>query len=370
MAKKNKNILVYGIIGVVIVAIIILGIIFFFRSNNSNILDTNNTTNNSTNTDNADATNKSNTTPATSGIQSIIQTDASKIKQKIEDWNSDTNVTSGLFTSIDVTKKDNSYLINYKITDDIKSVFFLNMVGIGTGLKVYDTDSGFEKINIIYLNNKNEKLGEVTIPNKAIKDVYDYNKANPDTNLIDNPYLTPYGQLVTSLYDPSIPQLIPTSMAESEFGSEADNADEIDEALTKQVTHLEIDCWGAKNWDADAEDDGITYYIRPTADDGTIVPLEGTYTTEAYSIKRTDSWDYIKDEKVYTKIGTLEGSSRFGYFDIYDGYNIGLDWSEVTPYLSSDEDNGYLYVTFTDKQNKTYSAKIENSYSSCDLRES
>ncbi|MDD3976384.1 MAG: hypothetical protein PHN22_04445 [Candidatus ainarchaeum sp.] len=368
MSKNKNNMLIFGIMGVVIIAIII-GVVLFIPKSNTDI--NNNNQNNDGDIITSDTTPESDkTTENNNLIKNIITTDTSKIKSALIDWNNSIDSNSeGIFSDVTISEKDKIFSINYTVTDDYKSVLMLNLIGIIVGLKTYEINSDFEKINIIYLDNKNKKLGETNIPNKAIKDIYDYNQINPDTDLTDNPYIDAYNKLSTSLYDPSLPQLFPESMAQDQFGSSADDASEIDIALTKKVTHLEIDCWGSKNWDSDAEDDGIIYYIKPISDDGTIVPIEGTFVTDAYSIEMTDYWDYIKKDKVYSKTDSLEGSDRFDYFDLYDGYQIGLDWSEVTPFMASYEDNGYLYVTFTDKQNNSYSAKIEDTYSNCILRD-
>jgi len=376
MVKNKNNLLIYGVIGIVIIVIIICIVLFMQKPNNNiqnndinNSFQNNDINNNILN--NVKEIVNSNTTKQNNNlIKKIITTDTQKIKSTLIDWNDsiDSN-NGGVFSNVTISKKNNLFLINYTVTDYYKSVAMLNLLGLMVGLKTYKINSDFNKINIIYLDNKNKKLGELNIPNKVIKDIYDYNKNNPDTNLSDNPYINAYYKLSTFLYDSSLPKLFSKSMAEDQFGSSANDASEIDTALTKKVTHLEIDCAGPENWDSDAEDDGIIYYIKPISDDGTIVPIEGAVVTYAYSIKMTSDWDYIKKDKVYSKTFSLEGSDRFNYFDLYDGYKVGLDWSEVTPFMASYEDNGYLYVTFTDKQNNSYSAKIENNYSYCILRD-
>jgi len=361
---KNKSLWIYYLIGVLVVIGIIC--LFLFISPSTKKTDENNS---NLNIDNNISDSTKETVKKDNFIQNITNNDmASKIKSELIDWNNTRDSNLALFTNITVSESDKTILVKYTITDDAKSVLMLRFFGIATGLKVYEANQNFDKLNIIYLDAQNKKQGEITIPNKAIKDVYDYNALNPESDILDNPYLEAYDKLSTTLYDPSLPTLIPESMAEDQFGNGADNASEIDSALAKKVTHLEIDCMGGANWDADAEDDGITYYLKPTSADGTIVPLEGSFSTEAYEVKRTDDWKYIKGEKVYTRTDTIEGSQRFDYFDLYSGYNIRLDWSQVTPYMSSSEDDGYLYVTFTDKQNNSYSAKIEDTYSSCKLR--
>ena len=209
---------------------------------------------------------------------------------------------------------------------------------------------------------------EIITSNKIIKDLYNYVSKNQNEDYINNPYLDSYYKSSSILFDSSLPQLIPESQ-NSIYGSNSDNASDIESALSKKVTHLEINCGYPKNWDADADDDGIIYNIRLMSADGVVVPLSGSFKTTVYSI-RDDGWyNYVKDKKVYDKSGLLKNSDRFNYFNLYSGYLIKLDWNDVAPYMVSDSDYGYIYVTFTDDENNSYSAKLESNYS-CMLRSS
>ena len=158
----------------------------------------------------------------------------------------------------------------------------------------------------------------------------------------------------------------------TDFDENVLGLDNYEESLAKEVTHLGILCSPPENWDSDAEDDGIAFYIQPLAGDETIVPIEGTFNLKVY--ERVPTGDYgfeiEKGKLVYERGDTLEGNERLNYFNDWLGYKIALNWDNINSYSTTSEDEGILYVTFTDKEGNMFSAKEgDNDYfSSCQLR--
>ncbi|HGJ64171.1 TPA: hypothetical protein ENS27_02140 [bacterium] len=304
-------------------------------------------------------------------ITDTFSSDVSKLKKEFSSLN-DENQT--FFTDISISKEGSDIKMDFTITPNATSKMILNIFTLGISVKTYEVTQNFENLKITYLNNKRQQLGFMTIPKKAIKDVADYAKQNNDENYMENPYIEAFWKISQRMYDESVPELIPTSMAEDMFGDiVGSDADEIAEALSKKVTHLEIECSGSDNWDADADDDGITYYLKPLSSDETIVPIEGTFETKVYEKVQTDDWGYEfeKGKLLYTRTGNLEGQERLNYFDTWNGYKIALSWDDVQSYMASSSDYGLIYTTFTDKQGNKFEAKTgENSFSGCQLRES
>lgn len=304
-------------------------------------------------------------------VTSTFASDTEKLRKELVKLNSE-NLT--FFTNVEVLKKSNTIEMSFTITDNATSKLILNMFTLGISIISYNVTTDFDDLKITYLSQKKKQVGIITVPKKAIKDIVDYSKQNNEVDLLENPYAEAFWKISNVLYDQSVPELIPNSVAEDMFGEYAagTSAQDIAKALTKKVTHLEITCGGSQNWDADAEKDGITYFVKPLSADNTVVPIEVTFQTEAYEKVPKDDfgYQYKKGKLVYTRKDTLKGNERLQYFDSYYGYNIALKWEEVEPYLASSSDSGILYVTFTDKEGNSFSAITgEDSFGSCQLRE-
>ncbi|RJQ15738.1 hypothetical protein C4573_06320 [Candidatus Woesearchaeota archaeon] len=296
-----------------------------------------------------------------------FSSDASKLERDFKAMN-DENQT--FFTNVQISKDGQDIKMDFTVTPNATSKMILNIFTLGISIKTYNVTQGFENLKINYLNDKKQILGSMTIPKKAIKDVADYSATNKDADFMDNPYVEAFWKISQRMYDESVPELIPASMAEGMFGGFGSDADDIADALTKTVTHLEIDCNYAKNWDADADDDGITYSVKPLAADGTVVPIEGSFDTKVYEKVQTDNWDYVKGKLLYTQNGDLKGQDRLQYFDTWDGYSIQLAWDDVEPFMASSSNYGIMYVTYTDLNGKSFEAKTgEDSFGGCQLRE-
>lgn len=300
-------------------------------------------------------------------VANAFASDAKKLEKEFQLINDENNET--FFNSVGISKNDNTLKMEFVVTDNVTSKIILNVFTLEISVRTYGVTQDFDELNIIYLNTKNKQVGIMTIPKKAIKDVADYAKQTNNTNYLESPYAEAFWKVSTILYDSSVPELIPTSVfGNTNFG---DDADEIAQALTKKVTHLKIICGSPDNWDADAENDGITWELVPLAADNTIVPIEGTFEAKTYErVPIEDSFNYEKGQLIYTRTATLEGTERLKYFRTWNGYHISLKWDEVKPFMASSSDNGMLYVTLTDKEGNVFSAKTgDGSYSDCQLRE-
>lgn len=303
-------------------------------------------------------------------VTDSFSSDVTKLKKEFEAMN-DENQT--FFTDIDISKDGKDIKMDFAVTPNATSKMILNIFTLGISIKTYEVTQDFENLKINYLDSKKKVLGTMTIPQKAIKDMADYAEENQDDNYMENPYVEPFWSISQRMYDESVPELMPTSMAEGMFGGFGNDVDDIAEALAKDVTHLEIDCGYTDNWDADADDDGITYDIQPLSSDNTVVPLEGTFETKVYEKVPTDEWgfEFDKGKLLYSMTGDLKGQDRLQYFDSWSGYSVQLSWDDVDSYMASSSDYGIMYVTFTDLDGNSFEAKTgEGSYGGCQLRES
>lgn len=303
-------------------------------------------------------------------VTGSFSSDVTKLKKEFEAI--DENQTS--FTDIDISKDDKDIKMDFVVTPNITSEMFFNMLTLEISIKTYEVTQDFENLKINYLDSKKKVLGTMTIPQKAINDMADYAEENQDDNYLENPYLEPFWSISQRMYDESVPEMIPTSMAEGMYGGFGNDADDIAEALAKDVTHLEIDCGYSDNWDADADNDGITYDIQLLSSDNTVVPLEGTFETKVYERIPTDDWgfEFEKGKLLYSMTGDLKGQDRLQYFDSWSGYSVQLSWDDVESYMASSNDYGIMYVTFTDLDGNSFEAKTGegSSYDDCRLRES
>ena len=322
-----------------------------------------------TNVTDSDSTKQKESNSIIEKVTDTFSSDAIKLKKEFFKLN-DENLT--FFTDATILKEGSDIKIDFVVTPNVTSKMLLDVLALGISTKTYEITPNFENIKITYLNEKKQQLGLITIPKKAIKDITDY--TNQNNNDAENPYTDAFWKVSQRMYDQSVPELIPESITKEIFGDIPNsNTNNIASALSKKVTHLKIECYGPNNWDSDADDDGINYYISPLSEDGTIVPIEGTYETKAYDKVPKDDWGYQfeKGQQLYTQKGSLEGQGRLSDFDEWYGYKIKLNWDDVSSYMASSSDFGIMYVTFTDKQGASYEAKTgEDSYGGCQLRAS
>ena len=306
-------------------------------------------------------------------LDKVVDTFASDTAKLEKDFMEMNDENQTFFTDVEISKSGKDIEMEFTITDNATSKLILNLFTLAISIKTYDVTQDFENLKITFVNSKNKQLGIMTIPNKAIKDLADYAKENDDNNYLENPYADAFWKISSMMYDESVPELIPTSIAEGMFEGMnlGSDADDIAEALAKEVTHMEIDCGYPDNWDADADDDGITYDLQLLASDNTVVPIEGTFETKVYEKVPKDEWgfEFEKGKLIYTRTDTLEGNERLKYFDTWSGYHIALNWDDVESFMASSSDNGIMYVTFTDKEGNSFEAKTgEGSYDGCQVR--
>ncbi|MFW5983325.1 MAG: hypothetical protein ACOCQ4_02400 [bacterium] len=138
------------------------------------------------------------------------------------------------------------------------------------------------------------------------------------------------------------------------------------------VTHLDASCGYSANWDADAEDDGIYFYVRPLDDDENVVPLEGEVSLKIKDLFPHDmGFEFMEDEVVHSDSYVLKGESRLDDFDDWDGYKLKLNWEDISDYSSDASDFGNFYIDFEDLNGSEYSAKIEHTFmGDCRIRPS
>ena len=300
-------------------------------------------------------------------VTDSFSSDTDKLETEFNLFN-DENTT--FFTDVDISKKGSDIAMDFVIHPEVNSKFMLNMFTLGISFKTYDITTDFDNLKINYLNDENQIIGTMNIPKKAIKDVYDYG----DEDVTTNPYMEAFWEISSMMYDESVPELFPESVAEDLFGGSQSDAQDIAEAMAKEVTHLDLSCGYSDNWDADAEDDGIIYYVEPKSSDDTTVPLEGVVETKVYEMVKTGEWgEYEKGELIYINSFDLNGNDRLQYFDTWDGYGVKLSWENINPYMASSSDYGILNVKFTDLESNLFEAEIgEDSYlyGDCQIRES
>jgi hypothetical protein len=303
-------------------------------------------------------------------VTDSFSSDVSKLEKEFNKLNDEKQT---FFTDIQISKDGKNFKIDLIVSPNATSKMILNILTLGISVKTYEVTQDFENIKINFLDSKKKILGAMTIPQKAIKDMADYANKNDDDNYMENPYVEPFWKISQIMYDESVPEFMPKSMAEDVFGGFGNDADDIAKAMDKTVTHLEIDCGISDNWDADADDDGITYKIKPLASDDSPVPLEGSYETKVYEKVKADEWGFKfkKGKLLYSKKGELKGQDRLQDFDTWSGYSVQLSWDDVESYMASSSNYGIMYVTFTDLDGNDFKAKTgEGSYGGCQLRES
>ncbi|MDP3766324.1 MAG: hypothetical protein Q8R04_07470, partial [Nanoarchaeota archaeon] len=148
-------------------------------------------------------------------VTSTFASDTEKLKKEVYKLN-DENQT--FFTNVEVLKKGNTIEMSFAITDNVTSKIILNMFTLGISIISYNVTTDFDDLKITYLSQKKKQVGIITVPKKAIKDIVDYSKQNNADNLLENPYAEAFWKISNVLYDQSVPELIPNSVAEGIFG--------------------------------------------------------------------------------------------------------------------------------------------------------
>lgn len=161
-----------------------------------------------------------------------------------------------------------------------------------------------------------------------------------------------------------------TEQIQTESQELLEEQEETKEYSSADLQYLEVSCSFPDNWDSDADDDGITLDVSPISKDGSIIPIEGSLTINAYVLEQDeDTWKYYKGDLVNTRyVPDVKGKERLEYFSDYSGYRIMLKWDDTKPYSSTKEDYGIVYVKFVTKDGKSFEAKTGDDYPSCQIR--
>lgn len=145
----------------------------------------------------------------------------------------------------------------------------------------------------------------------------------------------------------------------------------------KDITHLSIDQYSftTDNWDADAEDDGFYFNIKPLAADDTVVPTDGEATVRLFSLQCEDPeycFEYQRDEKVYTNTFSLNGSNYevLPYSEeVEASHQLQVEWDDVSDIDADAPRYGSMEVTLTTPSGEEFNAELSGgSYSGAPLR--
>jgi hypothetical protein len=294
-------------------------------------------------------------------IYESFKSDSQKVAENMKEL---ANKEQPIIVDLTIERNGRNFDVKYVTTNKMASQVAFNIWSFGISAVIYNNVStDFDYINFEYVSESDKPFGTGKVPNKAIKDYIDYAIDNPDVE--NNPYQQAFFGISTFMYDTSVPLLASEELWDETM--ENTQQKNINEALQKEVTHLEVSCaYGSENWDADAEDDGITVYVKPLAVDNTVVPIKTTIEITGYVKLRDASWDYHQGDLVYTRTVDATGDDRFQHFSSWQGYLIGLNWDDVSEY-TADTTEGYIYAKVTDSEGNVFEAKTDD-YDSCYLK--
>ena len=111
----------------------------------------------------------------------------------------------------------------------------------------------------------------------------------------------------------------------------------------------------AKNWDADAEDDGIVVYPDLKDSSGETVKFEGVelpVDIKIYTTKYTEDFKEVKDRLAYSGTATIDSWKDGNFF--FEG-GIKIPFEDINT-VGSDEDYGWVYATITLPDGRTMEA--------------
>ena len=143
----------------------------------------------------------------------------------------------------------------------------------------------------------------------------------------------------------------PTGQSEK-VTDESKQMELIDTAVSASVMTM------TKNWDADAEDDGIVVYPDLKDSSGESVKFEGIelpVDIKIYTTKYTQDFKEVKDRLVYSGTATID-SWKDGNFLLEGGIKIPFESINA---VGSDKDYGWVYTTITLPDGRTIEARDE-----------
>ena len=123
------------------------------------------------------------------------------------------NEHGAFFNSVNISERDNTLNLDFVVTDYVISKSFLNVITLDVSTKTYEIIQNFDYLNITYTDIQNKQVGMIAIPNPVLKNLVDSAKQNNITLYLDNPYRDTFLKLSNIMYDESVPNLIPRSMA-------------------------------------------------------------------------------------------------------------------------------------------------------------
>lgn len=121
------------------------------------------------------------------------------------------------------------------------------------------------------------------------------------------------------------------------------------------ATHAYVDAT-SKNWDADAEKDGVIVYPELKDANDETVKFEGVeldVDIEIWTTELDEDWKEVKDRKVYSGSGTID-SWKDGNF-MFDG-GIRIPFEDIKT-VASDDEYGLLLIKIHTPDGKVYEAK-------------
>lgn len=125
--------------------------------------------------------------------------------------------------------------------------------------------------------------------------------------------------------------------------------------ILSTATHAYVDTM-AKNWDADAEDDGIVVYPELKDSNDEVVEFSGinlTVDIEIWTTKLDNNYNEVKDRLIYNGTGKIN-SWKDGNFMFNGGIKVPFDDMNV---VNSDDDYGEIIIRIHTPNGKTFEAK-------------
>lgn len=132
---------------------------------------------------------------------------------------------------------------------------------------------------------------------------------------------------------------------------------EVQESLLSTVKKLSVSAL-SKNWDEDAEDDGIVVYPDLQDAGGQTVKFDNyvlNVSIEIWTLKFDDNFNQVKDRLIYSGTSTIDSWKDGNMF--YEG-GIKVPYEEIRS-IDSDDEYGRLYAKVNLPDGRTIEAKTD-----------
>jgi len=131
----------------------------------------------------------------------------------------------------------------------------------------------------------------------------------------------------------------------------------------KRVTGLEAVKGKTKDWDRDGANDGFVFYLKPLAEDETVVPVDAKVEVEIYNVVpgNVSGVLYWKNELLYSAETEIEAEKFIVYEilgEVLESQEIRVAWGDIEQYSESLDDNGFLYATIEMEDGSSFSANL------------